>query len=158
MTTSERVSAWSTPEQDSLRRRWAALLAGAGEESPWLQAALTATAARLRLNEAELSNCLNLRSAWIARPAPSTRPPHPRNEQPMITEDRFSDLHHFMVELTELTRKYGLELSDDEEDGLIVYDQEHDAILAHHIRFDDPVDEYHFSPYWNGWREPTVPA
>lgn len=159
---SQAAATWWRPEEDHVRRRWCEVLARAGVERPAVTAALTAAAARLRLTEPQLAAAIGLQRSWLPRPTPRRAPGATRSTQPKgapaMADDRLRDLHHFMLELTDLTRKYGLELSEVEEDGLIVYDQEHDTVLAHGVIFDDDEDEYHFSPYWNGRRDPSVPV
>jgi hypothetical protein len=76
-----------------------------------------------------------------------------------VEQDRLLELHNFVRELSALINTYGFELSEVGEGGggIMVYDQEHDTILAHNLTFDDDESDYRFNVFWNGQFEPVTP-
>jgi hypothetical protein len=62
----------------------------------------------------------------------------------MIPDDRHDDVRQFLDDLTALTRRYGLELTNDPGDGLAIRDQEHDAVLARNGAFEPGAGGYRF--------------
>ena len=70
---------------------------------------------------------------------------------------RADDLTQFLIELTNLSRRFGLILREGDRSGIHIDDQEHRAVIARRVTFDDRKGAYRgvtTKPYLEG-DEPT---